>query len=96
VKAIRTTLRRAADDRRADILGDGEHDAAVSVQSSVFVHLHHTAAGTLHLHATASRRAACRRADRGDRIFHIDRSGMVELISDKRPEQMKDRKHHVE
>ena len=51
-----------------------------SVQSLVFVHLHHTAAGTLHFHATAtSRRARCRRTDSRDRIFHIDRSGMVEF-----------------
>jgi hypothetical protein len=51
-----------------------------SVQSSAFVHLHHTAAVAFHLHAAAtSGRARCRRADRRDRIFHVDRSGMVEF-----------------
>jgi hypothetical protein len=50
------------------------------VQSSVFVHLHRTAAVAFHFHAAAAgSRSGRGRADCHDRIFHIDRSGMVEF-----------------
>src|SRR6516165_11067306 len=46
---------------------------------SVLLHLHHPAAGTLHLHPAAARSAGCRRADCKDWTFDIDTSGFVEF-----------------
>jgi hypothetical protein len=40
----------------------------------VFVHLHHPAAGALHLHSAAARSAGRSRADGKDWIFDIDTS----------------------
>jgi hypothetical protein len=51
-----------------------------SVQSSVFVHLHHTAAVVLHLHTTATGSRSGRWcADCYNWIVHINRSRLVEF-----------------
>src|SRR6516165_5767873 len=46
---------------------------------SVLLHLHHPAAGTLHLHSAAARSAGCSRTDCKDWIFDIDTPGFVEF-----------------